>query len=400
MYSFVTAKSSKTELELLKTEPPSSPAPIEFKVLKGSLSANNKFYLDFGEKPPFAFFKTYPVPEDAQLVGENEAASATDYAHPPVWGLCEVTKSEGVEGVAVGTVYRAMLPMAPQVSFPGARLDPVLGNLIVTRPATMDAYNAFSLIPKESVGHPDSPHHGLALACSPGIVTGFGLCFALQQAEYYGGCDTLVLTAASSKVSLSLALYMKDVKDKKIVGYTSKSNKEFCRSTGLYSELLDYDEAMPESWGRILMVDVSGKGTIYAQNQARIQKLLCIGNASGTADKESTFAHFSPYATLKMMLTMMGGPQWIRSRMNPKAELFLIMDTMKVLIGEWGKDKYLATLEEYTKTFCEEASKWMQPRNCETEDTIKASFQDIVKGTVPPSEYVVLDVAAALADRQ
>ena len=208
----------------------------------------------------------------------------------------------------------------------------------------------------------------------------------------------MVVTSASSKVALAFALYMKGAEGKNVIGYTSEANKAFCEATGLYSEILTYDEALPAGED-VVMVDISGRGVIYTKHQSRAKKLLCIGNASGGPDKDTAFANFTVYAKIKMILTMMGGPKWIRSSMNPTQELFLIMDTMQVLLEEWGKEKYLQTLEDYTKAFCDEAGKWMKERKCETEETIQSAFEDIVQGSVPPSEFVVLDVGKAVAHR-
>jgi len=404
MFSFATKKGSCKKLELIRTseEETAPSAAVQFKVLSTGLSANNNFYLNFGEKAPFNFFQAYPVPKGSILVDsdnmEKITTTATDYVHPPVWGLCEVTQST-MESVPVGSVYRAMLPLGTQVHFTRAKVEPTLGNLIIHRPTTHSAYNLFTPIPSESVSHPkNSQTSGLALTCYPGILTGLGLYFSLHHANYYN-CDTIVVSSASSKVALAFALYMKDTRDKNVIGYTSESNKHFCESTGLYSKILTYDEVLSETVGRVVMVDISGRGTIYTNNQSHVKKLLCIGNTSGTPANASTFTSFTAYAKVKLVLTMMGGPKWICSRMNPTQELFLIMDTLQEMLEEWGKEHYLKTFEDNTRTFCEEASKWMNERKCDSEETIQSAFEDITEGHVPPSEFVVLDVAKAVAHR-
>lgn len=406
-FSFATKKDSRTKLELIESpSEDSSEAAIQFKIISASLSANNKFYLDFGEKPPFSFFKSYPISENAKLVDAKEEGTGVvvvgkEYAHPPIWGLCQVTDSQ-IENVPVGSVFRAMLPLGTQVQFGKAHVEPTLGNLVIHRPTTHVAYNTFTPVASASVCHPSSKTAGLALTCYPGIITGFGLYFSLLKNNCYD-CDTIVVTSASSKVALAFALYMKDMEGgRKVVGYTSESNKAFCESTGLYSEIYTYEEDLPPDGEQqqVVMVEISGRGSVYTRQQSRVKKLLCIGNSSGVPDKESSFASFTAYATIKMMLTMMGGPKWIRSRMNPVQELFLIMDTMQELVEEWGKVKYLETVEEYTKKFCDEASKWMKERKCDKEDSIQSAFEDIIQGGVPPSEYVVIDVATAVEHRK
>ena len=408
VFSFVTLKNSRKKLELIRSKNvvASTPPPaIKCKILSTSFSANNKFYWAFGDKPPFHFFKAYPVDPDSQLVeaADKDKIVMDDYVHPPVWGLCEITEST-LDDVPVGSVFRAMLPLGTEVQFEKAEVEPTLGNLMIHRPATLAGYNTFSPIPSDSVCHPKAgSSSGLALTCFPGIITGFGLYFALKNDAYYG-CDTVVVTSASSKVALAFALYMKDnTEGKQVIGYTSASNKDFCESKGLYSQILTYDEALPSPDANVgadvVMVEVSGRGQVYSNNKDRVKKLLSIGNASGAPDKDSTFASFTAYAKVKTLLTILGGPKWIRSRMNPTQELFLVTDIMPQLIDEWGKEKYLQTLEDYTKTFCDEAGKWMKERSCDTEESVQAAFEDILKGDVPPSEFVTLDVAKAVAHR-
>ena len=76
-YSFACKKDPVERLELLATEP----AAVSFRILRGSMTANNKFYWSFGERPPFNFNKCYPVdPAASKLVEGGEAP--VDYFHP------------------------------------------------------------------------------------------------------------------------------------------------------------------------------------------------------------------------------------------------------------------------------------------------------------------------------
>jgi hypothetical protein len=407
-YSYVVDKTdgdTRKTLKLLQTSIPTDDADKEgivLDVLTTSLSANNKFYVDFGDKAPFHFFKCYPVDSTkSSLVGASETTktSITDFAHPPVWGICKVAKSNN-DDVKVGTHYFAQLPMGEKASFATATIDKEDDSMTIHRPETNPAYNVFQKI-EPNAAYLSEEYGGLAVVCFPGIVTGFGLYFHLKMNEYFGA-DTIVLTSASSKVSLALALYLKEQKaGKNVIGYTSTSNKDFCDKTGLYDTILEYDDALTTE-GKVVMVDVAGAGKVYKDNMASndIVKLLGVGNSSSTPEATSTFSTFSYIATLKMIMSMMGAPNWIRSWLNPTQELYLIFHTTDELKAKWGTEKYKATIEEYTKTFCVAASKWMSTRVCETEDSIETAYGDIMNGNVPPTEAVVLNVAKAVAHRK
>jgi Protein of unknown function (DUF2855) len=414
-FSFVAKKDEREKLELLETtrtdeiEVDGSDAAVSFDVIKGSLTANNKFYLDFGEKAPFHFFKCFPVDPNAVLVDTNndsETVGDDAYVHPVVWGVAKVTSSK-IDTVEVGDEYMAMLPIGESVSFDQAHVDNE-GNLVVHRPTTNHGYNVFRKI------HPDdalaSKQYGdLALASSPGIITGYGLFFNLTRNGFYGA-DTVVMTAASSKVSLALAVFLKvfleeeasDDNNKKVrvVGYTSISNKDFCNKTGLYDEVLGYDEVLSTECTKCCMVDVSGQAQTYQMNTKVILKNLVVGNASGTDDKKATFSSFTTYETLKLVLTMMGAPSFITNWLNPTQELYLIMNDAAALKREWGLEKYNKTIIKYGLAFCKAAEKWITIRRCDTESSIEQAYVDIVKGTVPPSETIVLDVAKAVSSRK
>ena len=404
LYSLATNKNSRQSVELLQTQEDSSDKGITFDIVQTGLSANNKFYLDFGEKPPFNFFQCYPIDANKSSFVEKQDAKVADYAHPPVWGLAKVASSS-VEGVAVGTHYLAQLPMGEQVSFEGGKVDDEEGNLTIDRPTTNAAYNVFIKVdPEDPLLSKD--YGALALVCFPGIATGSGLFFELERNHYYGA-QHVVVTSASSKVGLALALYLKQEGSSgtKVIGYTSDANKEFCQKTGLYDSIHGYNDKLSDVIPpneSCAMIDIAGKASIYTNNvsSTKITKLFCIGNSSGTPDQDSTFACFSTYAKMKMILTFMGAPSWIRKWMNPTQELFLIMETTPAMKKEYGLEKYRAKMREQAKSFCAEASKWISVRNCSTEESIRKAFEDIIQGSVPPSEAVVLDVTKAVSHRK
>lgn len=94
------------------------------------------------------------------------------------------------------------------------------------------------------------------------------------------------------------------------------------------------------------------------------------------------------------------GANWLASWLNPVQELYLIMNDAAALKKEWGLEKYNRTVVEYGLTFCKAASAWITVRNCSTEESIEQAFVDVVQGTIPPSETIVMDVVKAVAHRK
>ncbi|KAL3936222.1 MAG: hypothetical protein SGARI_002652, partial [Bacillariaceae sp.] len=369
LYSFVAKKlDDPPSLSILRSSPTDADtSAVEFKIVKGSLTANNKFYWSFGERPPFNFFKCYPVdPQTSALVVQGDDDNLSDYAHPPVWGVAEVTCSK-VDGVQVGDRFLAMLPIGQSVSFDKASVDPIDGSkLIVERPDTFAAYNTFTKIdPDDAMA---SPKFGdLAVASFPGIITGFGLYYRLLHCNCYGGVQRIVITSASSKVGLALAIFIKKSNEAtfantQIIGYTSKNNMTFCESTKVFDEVLNYEDLLgsndddEQGVKDYVMIDISGRGDIYSRNveenpTARIAKLLVIGNASSTADDQSTVAHFSLYAKVKMIMSFVGVPKFLRSWMQPTQEFYLIVDDLAELTTNWGLEKLNEKKKAFGKIF-------------------------------------------------
>ncbi len=98
-YSFLSKKDSVEKLELLETEvkedddDAEQQSAVTFRIVRGSMTANNKFYWSFGEKPPFNFNRCYPV-HGRIVSGGPPGKVADDYMHPVVWGIAGGTSSK------------------------------------------------------------------------------------------------------------------------------------------------------------------------------------------------------------------------------------------------------------------------------------------------------------------
>ena len=410
-YSFVSKKDCFTnkKLELLQTKHENTTPPaVSFKVIKGSMTANNKFYWSFGEKPPFNFNKCYQlVDKTSTLVDNIDTQIGNDYMSPVVWGIAEVT-STTIEGVEVGAQYLGLLPIGDSVSFAKASSKKEDGSIVVDRPATFAAYNSFNKIESDTAMSTSCEYSDLALVCFPGIVTGHGLYFRMLEQNCYDA-DAVVITSASSKVALAMALYMKNDPHKKfenipIIGCTSNNNMQFCKQTGLYDTLFCYDDILPPE-KKYVIVDIAGRADVYTRNKNEegfgITKLLVVGNSSGIEDKKGTFSAFTAYAKIKMIMGMMGLPPRLHSWMpRPTQELYLIWEDMAAMEKKWGKDKVKDVQRESSFTFCKAAKEWMSIREAKTEEEIGKAFVDILEGSVPPSEIVALDIGQAVSHRK
>ena len=71
MLSFATEKKNQETLHIISQENEDDAAKKEGVTLsidKVGLSANNKFYMQFGENPSFKFFQCYPINDKAKIL--------------------------------------------------------------------------------------------------------------------------------------------------------------------------------------------------------------------------------------------------------------------------------------------------------------------------------------------
>jgi hypothetical protein len=124
---------------------------------------------------------------------------------------------------------------------------------------------------------------------------------------------------------------------------------------------------------------------------------LAVGNSNDISEASSTFKQFSFVGTVKMIMAFMG-IKLFRNWLNPKLELFLVMDILDELKCELGQDKLNDRLDAAMKSFVDAIidNRWMSIRACDTLTSIQQAHIDICKGVVPPSEAVVVDMVKAV----
>jgi NADPH:quinone reductase-like Zn-dependent oxidoreductase len=353
---------------------------IRLRVDKLGLTANNKFYMDFGEQPSFHFNAAYPTGDETLV-------------NIPAWGLATVIESN-VPDVPVGQTYRGFLQLADTIQFPVTPSEN--GGFNVVRDKVHVAYNSFVKV-SSALASANDTESDIALVTWPGFVTGYGLCQQLVRRQYYGA-STVILTSASSKVSLAASYFLKQQGNVpvKIIGYTSASNKDFCIQTGLYDDVVTYDDTL-ETNEKCVLIDVAGNGSLYHRLQPKLIKVLAVGNSNDISEESSTFKQFSWIGTMKLIMTFMGMSNWFRSWLNPQLELFFVFDIMQELKQELGQAKLDVQMDAAMKEFVDAiiTNKWMTVRTCDSLESIQQAHVDICKGNVKPSEAVVVDMDTA-----
>ncbi len=364
---------------------------IRLRVDKVGLSANNLFYAQMGEAPFLKFFAVYPLGEEHK-----------DLANVPAWGVATVIESNNPD-FSPGEQFRGFLHMTNAVQMKARRTPEGFQAYGGGRDKINQAYNGFLAVDPEGTspirGSGEKPD--LAMTSAPGASSGFILYELLKMHDFYGA-NSIVLTSASSKLSLATALLLRDARAggavQRVIGYTAGGNADFVAATGLYDEVIGYDEALPpDSALRHLLVDVAGDAAVYKRGKAQFVKAFAVGGTHGDAEA-SVFTAFGPGGFLKMVIDMVG-PQglknWASRRLSPRLEMFFAPTVINELLSRWGREemdrKSDAALAQFVDAAVDEG--WIRVVRSETPEAAQEAYRRIVQGEVPPSEAVILSLA-------
>jgi len=389
-----TKRKRNKETVILRDELPAlQKGEVRFSVDKFGLSTNNVFYAQMGEAPFLKFFHVYPLKGHKDLV------------NVPAWGLGTIIESENPE-FNVGERYRGFFHMTNVVQMKAKRSSDGLVAIGGNRDKLNKAYNRFV---KVSDG-PTSPFTGvgskpdLAMVAAPGALSGFVIYELLRMKNYYGG-NSVVLTSASSKFSLATAVCLQEAREngsvKKVIGYTSAANAEFVQSTGLFDDVLTYDQSLPaNNEFQFVMIDVAGDAAIFQRNKKQLKKALAVGGTHSNA-KASTFTSFGPSGLVKMLSGMMAPKSvatWVDSKLDPKLEMFFAPSVMATLMDEFGKDEFEKMGDAALNKFVNAAidNDWITVVRGDEPKAIQESYDRVFRGKLPPSEAVILSLASVV----
>ncbi|MCX2980730.1 DUF2855 family protein [Halieaceae bacterium IMCC14734] len=387
-----TQRKTLAETLVLRDElPPLEHDEIRLRVDKVGLSANNLFYAQMGEAPFLKFFSVYPLSEEHK-----------DLAIVPAWGVATIIESANPE-FTVGEQYRGFLHMTNVVQMKARRTAEGFQAFGGKRDKINQAYNGFLTVAAGGTSPiaGEGPKADLAMTSAPGGGSGFILYELLKMHAFYGA-NSVVLTSASSKLSLVTAQLLREQRDSGelqcVVGYTAKSNQAFVRSTGLYDLVICYEDALPDDTElKHLLVDVAGDAAIYKRGKDKFVKAFAVGGTHADAEA-SVFTAFGPSGFVKMLIDMVAPASiktWAARRLSPKLEMFFAPTVISELLDKWGHEQMDIKSDAALTAFVDAAidGNWMSVHRAETPEAAQAAYRRIVEGKVPPAEAVILALA-------
>lgn len=310
---------------------------VLLKIGKYALTSNNVTYAVIGHQVKYWDF--FPAPDQWGIV--------------PVWGFAEVIESKS-EGIAKGEKVYGYLPMAENLIIKAGKVNPhSFVDISEHRAALAPIYNSYMRYGQE-LNIPNGAEDFLPIL-RPLFITSFLINVFLSEEKHFDA-DQIIITSASSKTSLSLASELTGSKashGKKIIGLTSGSNVDFVKSTGLYDEVISYDnvESDLESINTVI-VDMSGNAKlatkIYEKLGDKLKHLCKVGLTDWTAasaDQNIPVAKFFFAPTYAQTFFKKHGPEEANSIIND--HLFAFIDTSK----QWINIEYIKDFESLQSTF-------------------------------------------------
>lgn len=217
---------------------------VRLRIQRFSVTANNVTYAVAGE--PFGYWNFFPAQEGFGIV--------------PMWGHAVVEQSNHAEFAEGERVY-GYLPMGthldvlPEKVSAGSFFDAAAHRLPMS-----PIYNQYSRLAADPEHDPAKENERMLFA--PLFKTGFLIADFMKRQDWFGA-EILVMTSASSKTSMGLASCVKNMSPSiKRIGLTSSGNMAFVESSGLYDQVLSYDDLGELPATNAVAVDFAGNAEL------------------------------------------------------------------------------------------------------------------------------------------
>ncbi|MEP7348828.1 MAG: DUF2855 family protein [Sphingorhabdus sp.] len=224
--------------------PPLGECEVRLRIESFSVTANNITYAVIGDM--FGYWNFFPAKGDMGVV--------------PMWGHAVVEDSTHPD-ISVGERVYGYLPMGTHLDvLPGKVSTGTFTDMAAHRQPMSSIYNQYSRLAADPEHDPDREAERMLFG--PLFKTGF-LIEAMFRREDWHKAEVLVMTSASSKTSMGLASVAKDLSPAiKRIGLTSKGNVEFVRGTGLYDDVIAYEDVPSLPQTPSVLVDFAGNSSL------------------------------------------------------------------------------------------------------------------------------------------
>ncbi|WP_417593448.1 DUF2855 family protein [Parasphingorhabdus sp.] len=344
------AKSEWHEADL----PSLADGQILLAVEKYALTANNITYAVVGDG--FGYWNFFPTGDD-------------DWGIVPVWGFARVVASENAD-IAVGERVYGYLPMASHLLVTPTNVqDGGFVDGVAHRQGLAIIYNQY-----HRLGPDEGTLEAERAIFQPLFTTSFLIEDFMRSSDWFGA-EALLMTSASSKTSLGLAMVAKNLSPGiKRIGLTSAGNKLFVEQSGLYDEVWTYDNLSAADADRpTVSVDFAGNGKLLGAIHAHWGDALKFSSLVGAT-------HVSER----------GGADDLQ---GPKPVLFFAPTAAESLMKQIGPAAFRARVDEQFSAFVGGASAYLKVEDLAGRDALQSAYLAMLANEVAPSRGLMCHFA-------
>ena len=201
----------------------------------------------------------------------------------PCWGFADVVESR-TPGIATGMRFYGYFPMAETLDvLPVNISDRGFADGAPHRANKPAVYNQYHLTTADPLYDPEFEPEQVLFR--PTFAPGWWLADFVHRDKP----RTIVMSSASSKSALATASQLRKLGDHRLIGLTSAANSSYVRTTGLYHDVVKYDDiaSLPAD-APVVYVDFLGRESLTQQVHqalgARLIRSVLFG-ATDWADK-------------------------------------------------------------------------------------------------------------------
>ena len=347
--TLLTEKKAIFNTSIQDTEiPPLQDGEVLLQIDKYALTSNNVTYAVIGFQVKYWDF--FPASEPWGIV--------------PVWGFATVTESK-CEGLEVGEKVYGYFPMSQYLKIKAGKINAFsFMDISEHRQELSPIYNTYNREGK-TLNFPEGVEDFMPIT-KPLFMTSF-LINEFLKIENFFGAKNVIITSASSKTSLGLAFALSKLDHdhgKTIVGLTSSRNVDFVKETGLYDEVVNYDDVAEKINNTdTVIVDMAGSGKLNMQlyeflgdNLKHLCKVGLTDWSAAQMDSKIPVARFFFAPTYAQGFFKQHGPAKAHEIMT-KA-LYSFINTA----NEWIDLEYLTSFEDLQNTFTSMMKGEVDPR--------------------------------------
>lgn len=337
---------------------PLTDGAVRLAVESFSVTANNVTYAVAGDS--FKYWDFFPAPDGHGIV--------------PMWGHARVIESRQPE-IAVGERVYGYLPMASHLDVIPGRVTP--GGFFDTaahRQPMSPIYNNYTRLAADP--EHDPAREAERMIFGPLFRTGFLIEYFLRGQGWFGA-EQLVVTSASSKTALGLASVARQTSPGiRRIGLTSRGNVAFVEATGLYDDVVAYDDLERVPVLRSVSVDFAGNAELLARIHRHFDAALAHSALVG-------MTHIEARSTMGA-----GGAALLP---GPKPALFFAPDHAVAFFKAHGPEQGGRLVAAAWHAFLEAAEGTVAIERLPGLGAALNTFTAMVAGRIDPSKGIVIE---------